>query len=202
MRNFQRTARTTFALWQIFLCFLWYIVTCHLLFMARLTEVSRSPAEPLSDRAAESALEFNKVGSMYLAIFDASSYRYSWAFSTHQFFWLEIRTLLSSFTILLTTKVWHLAFEAHVVRELVYRIATQVVEEFIIRIFESWVFIDSFEFGPFYDFLEYIIFYDFRLIEFFYEGWTMRRINLLLALRTLQVAEYYTRTWPSVLHFC
>ena len=42
--------------------------------MTLLTEVSVAPAEPLGDRAAESAFEVNEICAMLCAVFNASAH--------------------------------------------------------------------------------------------------------------------------------
>ena len=71
MIHFNWTPLFSRTLWQLIPWFSRYIITAALLFVARLTEMSVSPAEPLSYWAAEFALILNEFQSMCFTIFDA-----------------------------------------------------------------------------------------------------------------------------------
>ena len=140
--DFQWAPRPSFALGQLAFLFSGHIVSLHLPLMARLTEMSWAPTEPLSYGAAKSALELNEVGSMLLAVGNSSLNVDCSALSTDKLLRLVILTvLLRLFAVLHTSEVWAFAFEAHVVREFVYWEASQVIVEFVIRVFESRVFL-------------------------------------------------------------
>jgi len=84
--------------------------------MAGLAEMSISPAEPLCYVATELALELDKVCSVFLTNFLATTNADSGALTTHQLHLLEIIVvILPGLTILHTSEVWFLTLEALIV---------------------------------------------------------------------------------------
>ena len=67
-----------------------------LLFVAGLTEMSVSPAEPLADWTAKLALEIDVLCAMFVAILDAGTYRLRRAARTHQLLRLKLLHALVS----------------------------------------------------------------------------------------------------------
>ena len=164
MLHLQRTIGNTFALRELFLCLLRDVISFHLLLMTRLTKMSCSPAKPLSDWAAELALKFNEIRPMNFTILNTGTHTNSWTFTTNQLLRLELSSLLSCFTIFHTSKVRGFALEALIVRKLVYWEVSEIIIEFIIRVFQPWIFINPFKFSPLHNFLKHIVFYSFRLV--------------------------------------
>jgi len=91
-----------------------------------------SPAEPLSDRATEFTFELNKIEAVLFTVSDTSSNSYRGATCTDQLVRFEISCfLLSPDTILHTSKVRFLAFEALVISQFKHRPSSQIVIESI-----------------------------------------------------------------------
>ena len=86
--------------------------------MTRLAEVRIAPAEPLSDIAAELALELDKVGPVDFTVCCAETKLLGGTLGADELLWLELlRCCLGRDTILHATKVGYLAFEALIVGE-------------------------------------------------------------------------------------
>lgn len=85
--------------------------------MARVAEMSGAPTEPLSDRAAEFALEFNELVSVLFAIILTDSDCLCGALTTDQFFRLEVlfSLFVILFTILLSSEVNVFALETLII---------------------------------------------------------------------------------------
>jgi len=83
MLYFKWTFLRPSALGQVFLGFLADIISLHLLLVTRLTEMSGSPAEPLGNRAAESAFKLNEICAMDVTVLDSCSYTDRRALSAH-----------------------------------------------------------------------------------------------------------------------
>lgn len=104
----------TRAFWQLLFGILTYIVSIALPFMARLTEMSITPAEPLSYTATKLAFELNEVFSMLWAIFN----RNIATFGANKLLGLERSTCVLCLvhcchTILSSSKVSPFTLEAH-----------------------------------------------------------------------------------------
>ena len=78
-----------------------------------------TPAEPLGDRTTEFALVLDVISAVLVALLDSSTYGHSCTLSAHKLLLLEVGVVLVGLvTVLHSTEIWILAFEAHVVREL------------------------------------------------------------------------------------
>ena len=73
MLDFERASCLAWAFRQLADLFTADIVTITLPLMTRFAEVGITPAEPLRDRAAELALELNKISAMFFAVACAQS---------------------------------------------------------------------------------------------------------------------------------
>lgn len=168
--------------------------------MARLAEVSRSPTEPLSDGAAESTFELYVISSMLGAILDTCTHTDRSTFTTHQFLRLVVLPFhLTLLAVLHTSEVGTLALEALVVRQFVNRERTQIVEEPIISVKDSRVFVQTFVFCSLDSFIKQIFLHFQDVFHFINKDFAMGSFNPLLARRTFEEIKDYSRTWPSFL---
>lgn len=167
--------------------------------MTGFAEMSGTPAEPLGHGAAKFTFEFNIVSSMFSTVLNTCPNTHSRTFTTDQLLWLELSSLLSRFAILHTTKVRTLALEAHVVGELVDGVCSQIIEESVSGVLESLMLVYALKLGSLHDLLQHIVLDPLGLGQLFHQSRTVGRIYPLLALRTLQVTEDYSRTRPPLL---
>lgn len=132
----QGTLFTSCALRQLILLVLAQVVALALPLVAVVAEVSRTPAEPVRDRAAEATLKVNKVHSVFLARLLPALNTQRSAFAAHELFGLEfLLLLLSANTVLLPAKVGLLAFEALIVGEFEHGPRLQIIVKIVIRVF-------------------------------------------------------------------
>jgi len=144
MLDLQRALRQSLTLGQLIPSISWNIVSIVLFRMALFTEVSSSPAEPLSNVAAELALELYEISPMFGAVFNPSPHTLSRALSTNQLFrfeYLILVLLVLVGTILHPSKVRNLALEAHIVAELSHSIPLQVIAVNEVFSFESFMLV-------------------------------------------------------------
>ena len=84
--------------------------------VARLAEMSRTPAEPTGDRAAELALVVDEISAMSIALRDACANLDCGTARTNKLFWLKfLGFLLLLVAVLKTAKVGNFTFEALVI---------------------------------------------------------------------------------------
>ena len=106
----------TLTLWQLSLSVFAYVISLYLFLVARLAEVSVSPAKPLGYVTTEFALELDEISSMLRTVF----HWYLAAVRTDKFFCFKgtacILLIHSCHAILTPSKVRFLAFKAHKVR--------------------------------------------------------------------------------------
>lgn len=120
MLNLQRTFGGPRTLRQQIFCLPTNIVSTTLLFVAGFTEVGVTPAEPLSDSAAELAFELDVFSAVFLTILDSATNRDRRTFSTDQLLLFEaVIVILSCLAVFHTTEVRIRALEATVVRKFV-----------------------------------------------------------------------------------
>ena len=116
MLHFERAFFWSRTLRQLIFCLSRNVISATLFLMAWFTEMCVTPAEPLGNGTAELAFEFYEVWSMFRANLDTTSHCNSWAFTTYKLFLFEILIIiLTLLTVLHASKVWILAFEAHIV---------------------------------------------------------------------------------------
>lgn len=114
--------------------------------MAWLAEVRITPAEPLSDRAAEFALELDKIRTVLRAVLDSAADGDCCTLTADKLFFLPSVVVVSGcIAVLHTTEVWIATFEAHVVRELFQGKALQIVVECVARLLEARVLVEIFK---------------------------------------------------------
>ena len=128
----------TLTLWKLITRFSRNIVAVALSFVTRLTKMCITPAEPLSNRTAKFAFEFDEVLTVFFAVFDATSYSYCCTFTTDELFLFKtIVVILSRFTIFHASEVGVLAFETHIIRKLVQRKPFKIIVESVALHFQS-----------------------------------------------------------------
>lgn len=103
----------TFTFRQLVLRILTHIIPIALTLMTRLTEMSITPAKPLSCRTTKFAFEFNEIFAMLRTIlnWDITAI---WA---DKFFWLKLALVLwfihGLSAVFTATKIWIFAFKTH-----------------------------------------------------------------------------------------
>ena len=122
-----------------------HIISWTLSFMARLTEMSISPAKPLSSRTTEFTLKFYKIFSMFWTILN----RHFTAIWTDEFFWIIRPCILSLIhgicTVLSSSKKGLLAFEAFKIsinRHRIFNRLSKIWRVFISQLFIFFAFLE------------------------------------------------------------
>lgn len=142
MLYFKRTLILAWTFWQLVSRFSWHIITVTLSLVTRLTKMCVTPAEPLGNRAAKFAFKFYEISSVLRTSLDATSNSYCRAFSTNQFFSLEIVIIvLAHLAVLLTSKVRLITFEALIIGEFVKSVRLNIFVMNIWRIIELFVLV-------------------------------------------------------------
>jgi hypothetical protein len=111
-----RTFFRAFTFRQLVFRFSRDIISCTLSLVARFTEMSVTPAKPLSNLTAELTFKFYEILSMLGTFFNSSSNSYCCTFSAHEFFFFEIFIILTYTAFFFSTKIWIRTFKAHIIR--------------------------------------------------------------------------------------
>lgn len=199
MVYFKGTLADSWALRQLVLLFTRYVVAAALLFVARLAEMSVSPAEPLRNRAAEFTFVLDEILAVLLTSLNSSANRNSGALSADKLFLFEVGVVLVGLvTVLHSSKVWILAFEAHVVRQLAHGVLLQVVVESGLWVRHSLVLVQFLELRSLNGLLNHSLLEQFLLLDFFVQDRLACAFHSLLAVGAVQVVENDSR---PVVHF-
>jgi hypothetical protein len=83
--------------------------------MARFTEMSVSPAEPLSYLAAELTFEFDKFLPVLWTFFNSTSYCYGRTLSANEFFFFEVFIILAYSAFFFTSEIWIRTFKTLII---------------------------------------------------------------------------------------
>ena len=117
--------------------------------MTRLAKVSIAPAEPLRDRAAKLAFEFDEVSAVCFATRISHAQTRRGTLPAHQLFRLEILgLLLRAQAILHATKVRIVTLVTLIVGQFERGPPLKVSVVVSVRIFDSWIFVNAFVLGP------------------------------------------------------
>lgn len=174
--------------------------------MARLAEVSVAPAEPLRNRAAEFALELDKVGAVLRAGRDARADGDGSALAADELLLLPVLIIIlvaciarATATLLHAAEVGVAALEAHVVGELLHRVLLQLVVVVATGL-DARVLVHVLELGSLQCHLDDFLFEGQLLVDDLLQRRTLLAAEVLLARRALHVVEGHTWTVPLLLH--
>ena len=203
MLGFKWTFADSWALRKFIWLLTRYVVSTALFLVARLTEMSVSPAEPLGDGAAEFAFKLDEVYTVLPTLGVADSESVCSAFTTDQLFSFEFLCLLCcSQAIFQSTEVRILTCMTEVVSTLEDRILLQIVVIDVVRILEPFILVNAFVFGPLEGHLFHLIFLLTEPVHVVREVWMwVRELHQCLALRTIQEVEGHSWRWPSFGYF-
>lgn len=115
-----------------------------------ITKVSGAPAEEQGNGATISALPVNELRAVLFALFNSSADNVRGAFPANEVLKLEVSSLLlRSIAVFQAPEVGLFALEAHIVGALEHGVVTKSVVVLVPRIFELFVFVQTFDFGSF-----------------------------------------------------
>lgn len=109
-----------------------------------------TPAEPLCNRTAKFAFEFNKICAVFLTDFYATANTDGSAFTTDQLLLFEVLVVVTALAGFHTTEVGNAALEALVIREHVQRVPFHVSVIVIVWVQNSLIFMQLFKFSSFH----------------------------------------------------
>lgn len=166
------------------------VVALALALVARITEVSCAPTEPLRDRAAEATFKLDEVLSVRFAVLSTRN-SHSRAGSTNQLLWLEdLFLLLSSYAVLFAAEICVLALETLVVGEFKHSVGFFILEVWRARILQWRVVVHALELDSLFGLLPHFLFEARDLDNDTVEDRQVWRVDLvLLASRTVRESK-------------